>query len=45
MAGGKNRGLKHLNKLWKTLFGASQTKAEGNLGSQMADVGFLSKTT
>lgn len=32
MAGGKNRGLKHLNKLWKTLFGASQIKAQENLG-------------
>lgn len=31
LAGGKNRGLKHLNKLWKTLFGASQTKAKENL--------------
>lgn len=37
MAGGKNRGLNHLNKLWKTLFGASQIKAEGNLGWQMSD--------
>lgn len=38
MAGGKNRGLKHLNKLWKTLFGASQTKAEGYIGCLISDL-------